>query len=339
MAAEELIVAEHGAQSPVFEGRVVEPTPVIYAGLGKMGLLMAGKLSNEGHDVFGYDADESARDRARAAGLTVFDTLEETVEAAGEPGERFAWNMLPAKVTEQGLLAVSGLLQEGDIVVDGGNAHYKDTDRRAEWMANLGLRFLGVGISGGVTAVETGYPQMVGGDFSAYSDSSSVFDSLARSRGGHKYFGPGGAGHAVKMVHNAIEYPYMEAIGEGFGILRQIYPEMDLAEVAELYTQGTLVSGYMMDRTVEVLRRDPDLSEQSGVIGSASGDTVWTLQEARRLEEEREIRIPTESIEQAVDFRKRSATDPEVSGSDAAKMVAALRAQFGGHTQDQQYVK
>lgn len=334
MATGESVVAEQGAQAQSLEGIVAEPLkPVIYIGLGKMGLLMAGKLRDEGHDVFGYDADENARDRANAAGLTVFDTLEEAVEVGGEPGERLAWNMLPAKVTEQGLLAVSGLLEEGDIVIDGGNSHFSDTDQRAEWMADLGLRFMGIGVSGGVKAAKTGYPLMAGGDRSAYDDSQTVLDSLARSEGGHDYLGEGGAGHAVKMVHNGIEYPYMQAIGEGFGVLRRMYPDMDLAKVAQLYRRGTLISGFMMDRTAEVLERDPELSEQTGVIGSASGEALWTVNEAERAG------VPAESIAQSIDFRKRSATDPEVSGSDAAKMVAALRAEFGGHNQEQQYIK
>ncbi len=150
---------------------------------------------------------------------------------------------------------------------------------------------------------------MVGGDKSAYDYITPILDSLARPHGGHEYFGTGGAGHYVKMVHNGIEYPIMQAIGEGFGVMSASDYNFDLLKVAKLYQKGTLVSGFMMDRTVEALENDSRLDSIAGVIGTASGEAVWTAEEANRLNQ------PAESIQQAIDFRKRSEIEKEVQES------------------------
>jgi len=323
VGSEAVQVAEQSGSDPIHT-----PMTVVYAGLGKMGIRMAEKLVVAGYPLAGFDVNEEARFRAREAGIPVYDTLEDAIEAGGEPGNRLVWNMLPAKVTGQSLLTVSSRLVEGDIVVDGGNSHYRDTELRALFMADLGLRFLGIGVSGGVKAAKTGYPLMVGGDYSAYEDTTSVLDGLAFPDGAHKYFGKGGVGHLVKMVHNAIEYSIMQGIAEGFGVLEACEHELDLVEIAELYRRGTLVSGFMMDITAELLERDPHLNGQNGVIGSASGEAQWTIELAEQLA------VPVESITQAIDFRKRSATDTSISNSFAAKVVAGQREVFGGHTQE-----
>jgi 6-phosphogluconate dehydrogenase len=182
-----------------------------------------------------------------------------------------------------------------------------------------------MGVSGGVIAGTEGYPQMVGGDKSAYDYISPILDSLASPGGGHEYFGEGGAGHFVKMVHNGIEYPIMQALGEGFGVLANSDYKFDLLKVARLYQKGTLVSGFMLDRAAEALENDPRLEQIEGIIGSASKETVWTIKEAK------EHNLPIESIEQAQNFRVRSETDPQVQSSFAARMVGALRIAFGGH--------
>ena len=166
---------------------------------------------------------------------------------------------------------------------------------------------------------------MVGGDVSAYETIRPVLDTLASPHGGHAYFGTGGAGHFVKMVHNGIEYGMMQAIGEGFGVLENANYSFDLPKVAELWQKNTIVSGFLMDRTRDALEKDPHLNEIVGEIAS-SGEGEWTVQTAE------EEQVPIENIKQALTFRKQSQTDSIIRDSFAARLVAALRKEFGGHT-------
>jgi 6-phosphogluconate dehydrogenase len=297
-----------------------------FIGLGKMGSRMATKLLREGHDVVVWNRSPQAVDELRKEfpDLKSEATVEELVKSLEAP--RIVWVMLPAgPATETMLDEVAQYVEPKDIVIDGGNSRYQDTERHFQSFTKKGVRFLGIGVSGGVISVTQGYPQMAGGDRSAYDHVAPILDSLAKPHGGHEYFGTGGAGHFVKMVHNGIEYPIMQAIGEGFGVMANSPYNLDLVKVARLYQKGTLVSGFMMDRTVEALENDPKLESIAGVIGSASGEALWTAEEAARLNQ------PAESIQQAIDFRKRSETDVKIQESFAAKMVGALRIAFGGH--------
>lgn len=229
--------------------------------------------------------------------------------------------------TEQMLLGPQGIadfVAKDDIVIDGGNAHYTDTQKRYEHFKSKGIRFLGIGVSGGVIAAQDGYPMMVGGDESAYEQIKPILDSLAKPAGGHQYFGTGGAGHFVKMVHNAIEYGYMQAIGEGFGLMNKAPYDLDLVKVARLYAKGTLVSGFMMERTVEALEDDPRLKNLSGYIED-SGEARWAIEQAK----EEEVPIPI--IEKSLEFRVKSREDTGTALTFAARMVAALRFAFGRH--------
>jgi 6-phosphogluconate dehydrogenase len=299
------------------------------AGLGKMGGRMAEKLVKEGQDVVVWN-------RTHEKAVALVDKLagHENIKVAGSiedlvndlPKPRVVLTMLPAGDPTGLLLSeVAKLLEQDDILIDAGNSYYKDTERRYQDFKSRGIRFLGMGVSGGVIAGTEGYPQMVGGDKSAYDYISPILDSLASPGGGHEYFGEGGAGHFVKMVHNGIEYPIMQALGEGFGVLANSDYKFDLLKVARLYQKGTLVSGFMLDRAAEALENDPRLEQIEGIIGSASKETVWTIKEAK------EHNLPIESIEQAQNFRVRSETDPQVQSSFAARMVGALRIAFGGH--------
>jgi 6-phosphogluconate dehydrogenase len=299
------------------------------AGLGKMGGRMAEKLVLEGQDVTVWNrTHEKAVELAEKLGghenISVADSIEELVQKLPKP--RVVLTMLPAGEPTQNLLnEVAKLLDKDDILIDAGNSYYKDTERRAQEFGDQGIRYLGIGVSGGIIAVEEGYPQMVGGDKSAYEYITPILDSLAKPGGGHEYFGPGGAGHFVKMVHNGIEYPIMQALGEGFGVLANSEYNFDLVKIAKLYQRGTLVSGFMLDRAAEALENDPRLENIEGVIGSASQETIWTIDEARKNN------LPIESIEQAQQFRVRSETDHDIQNSFAAHMVGALRIAFGGH--------
>ncbi len=295
-------------------------------GLGKMGSRMALKLLKEGHDVVVWNRSPQAVEdlKSHVPSVKSAGTVKELIQSLDKP--RIVWTMLPAgEATDAMVSEVSQYVEKEDIVIDGANSRYQDTERHFQSFQEKGIRFLGIGVSGGVISVTEGYPQMVGGDKSAYDYIMPILDSLAKPHGGHEYFGTGGAGHFVKMVHNGIEYPIMQAIGEGFGVMANSSYNFDLTKVARLYQKGTLVSGFMMDRTVEVLGNDPKLEQIAGVIGTASGEAVWTVEEAERLNQ------PVESIQQAIDFRKRSETEKEVQESFAAKMVGALRIAFGGH--------
>lgn len=303
-----------------------------FIGLGKMGGRMAEKLIVEGHDVVVWNRSQEPIDTLRskistlddkAKHLTSVDTIENLVKSLSAP--RIVWLMLPAgETTETILTEVKQYVTEHDIVVDGGNSNFKDTDRRYTDFKQKKVKFMGIGVSGGIIAARKGYPLMVGGDHSGYEYITPLLDSLAKEHGGHEYFGEGGAGHFVKMVHNGMEYGIMQSLGEGFGVLQKSPYELDLLKVAELYQKGTLVSGFMLDRVGEVLEQDPQLTGIEGVIDE-SGEATWTVEQARA--EGVEIGI----IDASLDFRKRSHVDPKVSSSYAAKMVAALRRAFGGH--------
>ncbi|MBW3569172.1 NADP-dependent phosphogluconate dehydrogenase [Candidatus Parcubacteria bacterium] len=299
-----------------------------FIGLGKMGGRMSEKLLNEGHVIVGLDLSEGAREALKAKfpdskKLRLADSLRDLISDL--PAPRVVYLMLPAgDPTEKTLEQLANALEADDIVIDGGNSKFDDTDRHAKKFAGKNIRFLGIGISGGIISAYQGYPLMVGGDRSAYEHINPVLESLAKPNGGHEYFGPGGAGHFVKMVHNGIEYPFMQALGEGFGVMDNSPYGLDLLKVAKLYQKGTLVSGFMLDRVVEALE-DDTVSQVEGVIGSASGEAVWTVDEAKKNN------LPAESIEQSIDFRKRSINDPWVQKSFAARMVGALRIKFGGH--------
>ncbi len=298
-------------------------------GLGKMGGRMAEKLLQEGHTLTVWNRSAEPREQLQSKfpeskQLTVAETIEDLVKSL--PSPRVVLLMLPAgEVTDNTLSEVAKLVEKDDIVIDSGNSYYQETERHYQEFTEKGIRFLGMGVSGGIIAVKEGYPMMVGGDKSAYEYITPVLDSLAKPLGGHEYFGTGGAGHFVKMVHNGIEYPYMQAIGEGFGVLENSSYNFDLVKVAKLYQKNTLISSFMMDRAVEALENDPHLDSIQGIIGSASGETIWTIEEAKKHN------LPLESIEQAQNFRVRSETEEKVQNSFAAKMVGALRIAFGGH--------
>lgn len=305
-----------------------------FIGLGKMGSRMVEKLLASGHEVVAWNRSEApveelqlkiqnAKSKITDQNFKVAKSIESLVKILTPP--RVIWLMLTAgEPTESVLGEVVKYAEPQDIVIDGGNAFYKDTQRRSETLSINQLRFLGIGVSGGVHALTTGYPLMVGGDISAYQHITPILDSLALPRGGHVYFGEGGAGHFVKMVHNGIEYGQMQAIAEGFGVLDSAPYEFDLREVAKLWQKSSLVSGFLLDRARDALTKDPELASIDGVIGSGS-EAEWTVQQGK-IED-----VPVENIEQSLDFRKRSQTEKEISDSFAARMVAAIRHEFGGH--------
>lgn len=316
-----------------------------FIGLGKMGNRMVIKLLREGHEVIVWNRSsgkveelklkvtfrEKIRSKRASEKLKVGKTIEDLVNQLDKP--RVIWSMVPAGgATDEILNEVSKYIEVGDIVVDGGNSKYSDTQRRYESFIEKGIKFLGIGVSGGIIAATEGYPMMAGGNREAYDHIKPILDSLAKPThsinsgqgGGHEYFGEGGAGHFVKMVHNGIEYGIMQSIGEGFGVLEKSPYNLNLVKVAKLYQKGTLVSGFMMERTIESLEKDPKLQLIEGAI-DATGEGEWTISQAKKQN------VPVEIIEASLNFRSRSKQDKKVSSSFAARMVAALRNAFGGH--------
>src|SRR3989344_4880864 len=302
-------------------------------GLGKMGSRMASKLLTEGHELVVWNRSEApirdlkvksqnSKFKSESQSLKLAKNLQDLVQSLEKP--RVVWLMLPAGSATQNILdEVSRFLKKGDIVIDGGNSYYKDTEKRYQNFRKKGIRFLGIGVSGGIIAERAGYPMMVGGDVSAYRYITTILDSLAKPGGGHDYFGEGGAGHFIKMIHNGIEYGIMQSLAEGFEVLEKAPYKFDLLKVAKLWQKGTLVSGFMLDRVVDVLKKDPNLSKSSGFIES-SGEADWTIDQAK------EENVPVEIIERSLDFRKRSQENPKIQNSFTAKMISALRNAFGG---------
>ena len=296
---------------------------IVVLGLGKMGSRIAKKLSNE-HEVFVWNRTPDAvgkfiEDNPKAKKLDDLALL----SAIKTP--RIVWLMLPAgEPTVEMLYELKKYLEKGDVIIDGGNAYWKDTDKRYLEFNNIGINFLGIGVSGGIFGEKEGYSLMVGGSEKGYEKILPILETLSKPFGGFEYFGEGGAGHFVKMVHNGIEYGMMQAIGEGFGVLQKSPFKLNLSKVSKLWTKGTIVSGFLMSRTAEALSKNPTLN---GIIGEieASGEADWAIEAAQ--EEGVDVKI----IEESLEFRRKSKTDKSIQESFAAKLVAALRREFGGH--------
>lgn len=295
-------------------------------GLGRMGSNMARKLLKDDHNVtiWNRSADRTQEIQKEFSSVTIASSIRDLKHLLQIP--RIIWLMLPAGDATQAVLdEIAEIVDQNDVVVDGGNAYYKDTQLRYESFKDKRVRFLGIGVSGGVVAAETGYPLMVGGDKSAYEEIKPILDTLAKPQGGYDYFGEGGAGHFVKMIHNGIEYGIMQSLGEGFDVLSSAPYSFDLLKVAKLWQKGTLVSGFMLDRVIDALAKDPRLEQVVGEIGMASGETTWFVEQAK------EENVPVEIIERSLEYRKRSQTDKKIQESFTAKMISALRNAFGGH--------
>ncbi len=300
-----------------------------FIGLGRMGTNMVKKILND-HEVTvwnrspdGVDELKQKLSQSQLKNLKVAESIEDLVKSQDKP--RVIWSMvLIGEPTKQVLGEVVKWVEKGDIIIDGGNAFYKDTQKRYEQFREKSIRFLGIGVSGGIISATSGYPTMAGGDKSAYEYIRPILDSLGKPYGGHEYFGEGGAGHFVKMVHNGIEYGIMQSLGEGFDVLEYAPYKFDLLKIGKLYQKKTLVSGFMLDRAVEVLEEDPHLGQITGVI-DANGEAEWTVQQAK------EEGISVEIIEHTLNYRTRSQTDEKIQSSYTAKMIAALRRAFGAH--------
>ena len=325
-------------------------------GAGRMGGDMVRRLLAEGHDCVVYDASAAAVAALEREGARGARSPEELVAGLAHP--RVVWLMVPAAAVDGTLAVLAPLLQEGDIVVDGGNSHYHDDLRRSRELGARGLRYVDVGTSGGVWGRERGYCLMIGGEEEPVARLEPLFATLAPGAGavattpgrkkggtagkGYLHCGPSGAGHFVKMVHNGIEYGLMAAYAEGFNILRHAnaglrreeadaetaplrHPEQyrytfDLAEIGELWRRGSVVSSWLLDLVAAALVENPDLAEFHGRV-SDSGEGRWTV--AAAVDEG--VPAPVLSAALFARFNSRGAAD------FADRLLSALRYQFGGH--------
>jgi 6-phosphogluconate dehydrogenase len=280
-------------------------------GLGKMGGNMAERLRRGGHTVVGFDRSESSpRD---------VDTLEGLVRKLSKP--RVVWVMVPSgEPTRATVRDLGALLEEGDVLVDGGNSRYTDDQVHAAMLAEKGVGYVDAGVSGGVWGLQNGYALMVGGDTDDVAKVQPAFDTLKPSEGGFVHAGKVGAGHFAKMVHNGIEYGIMQAYGEGYELLETSDLVTEVPDVFRSWTQGTVIRSWLLDLLVRALDQDPDLKKIRG-WAEDSGEGRWTLQAAI------EHAVPMPVIAAALFARFASRQDD----SPAMKVVAALRSQFGGH--------
>lgn len=290
-------------------------------GLGKMGLNMAQRLLAGGHEVIVYDLNTEAVRQAETAGARGAQTLETLVAALEAP--RILWLMVPAgEPTEKLINELAPRLEPGDILIDGGNSNYRDSMRRAALLKAMQISFLDVGVSGGVWGRTEGYSLMIGGDPQATESLRPLFETLAPAADqGWGHVGRSGAGHFTKMIHNGIEYGLMQAYAEGFELL-QGHDEfdLDLHQIAEIWRYGSVVRSWLLDLAAAALAEDPELSDIRGWVAD-SGEGRWTVHEAI------EMGIPAPVITLALQMRFASRQDE----SYAAKLLAALRNQFGGH--------
>ena len=290
-----------------------------FVGLGKMGANMVRRLvSRGGHDVIGWDRDEAAVAGLAASGARGAPTLEALVAALDAP--RVIWIMVPAGApTEASIDRLAALVAPGDVLVDGGNAHYKDSVRRAAALAARGIHFLDAGTSGGIWGLEKGYCLMVGGVPEAYARAEPILATLAPPDG-HALVGPSGAGHYCKMVHNGIEYALMQSYAEGLALMEGGPFEYDLAKVTGLWNQGSVIRSWLLDLAERALRDDPALERVSAWVDD-TGEGRWTVQAAI------EHAVPTPVIAQSLFARFRSRQEQNFGD----RVLATLRNQFGGH--------
>jgi 6-phosphogluconate dehydrogenase len=288
-------------------------------GLGRMGGNMVRRLLDAGHEVVAYDLDAAQVREAAAAGAKPAESLDRLVGTLAAP--RAVWVMVPhGDPTRRTIDALLPLLEENDILVDGGNSRYLDSIEAGERAAARGVHFLDAGVSGGVWGLAEGYCIMVGGPGPAVDRLSSIWEALAPPDG-FAHVGPGGAGHFVKMVHNAIEYGMLEAVGEGFACLQRSDFDLDLTQVADLWQHGSVIRSWLIELLVRAFREEGQGLERIAGYIDDSGTGRWTIEYAV------EKGLPLPAITDAVYARFASrAEDPF-----AARVIAALRNQFGGH--------
>jgi 6-phosphogluconate dehydrogenase len=287
-------------------------------GLGKMGFNLSLNIMNK-HEVAAYDVDSENVKKLSAQGGTGTSSIQELVTNLNSP--RVLWLMVPAgEITEKVLEELKGLLESGDIVIDGGNSNYKDSIRRAGELKEFGVHFLDVGTSGGTEGARNGVCTMIGGNKEAFDTVEELFQDISVPNG-YFYAGETGSGHFLKMVHNGVEYGMMQSIAEGFEVLEKSNFEFDYERVARVWNNGSVIRSWLMELTENAFSKDAKLEGLKGIMQS-SGEGKWTVETALDLQ------AATPVIAMSLMMRYRSLDEDTFSG----KVVAALRNEFGGHS-------
>ena len=287
-------------------------------GLGKMGYNLGINMMEHGHQVAAFDQNAQAREKFSQQGGQITTSLSELLTSLDAP--KIIWLMVPqGQIVDDLLAKLTPQLDAGDIIIEGGNSHYKDSMRRAKELSESGIHFFDVGTSGGMEGARNGACYMVGGDRDVFSHIEPLFRDTA-VEGGYIYTGKSGSGHFSKMVHNGIEYGMMQAIGEGFEILQKSEFAYDFAKLAHTWSNGSVIRGWLMELTESAFGKDANLEAIRGVMHS-SGEGKWTVQEALDLQ------VSAPVIALSLMMRYRSLEDDTFTG----KVVAALRNEFGGH--------
>ena len=290
-------------------------------GLGRMGANMARRLARGGVRVTGFDPDEGVRRSLAAESINGVGSLADLVEQL--PAPRVVWLMVPAGApTQQAIDDLAALLAQGDLLVDGGNANYHDSQRRGAALASRGIRFADCGVSGGVHGLANGYALMFGGSAEAAAMLAPYATILAPAPdAGWLHCGPVGAGHFVKMIHNGIEYGMMQALAEGFALMHNRQDlELDVAKIAQMWREGSVVRSWLLDLVAAFLADDADLADVAPVVAD-SGEGRWTVQEAL----EQRIAAPVLTLALMARFTSQG------GGDYANKLLAMMRKSFGGH--------
>jgi len=287
-------------------------------GLGKMGYNLVLNMKDAGHEVVAYNRSKEAVTRIIDEGVQGVFTIEDLFARLDE--RKIVWMMIPSgKAVDDMIQTVVPFMNEGDILIDGGNSFYKDTIRRFGEMKKIGIHYVDAGTSGGTSGARYGACTMVGGEPHVVSELVELFQSISK-KDGFGYFGSPGAGHFVKMVHNGIEYGMMQAIGEGFDILRASSFELDFEKIARVWNHGSIIESSLMKDVQNALTKDPNLENIDGIVDD-SGEGQWTIEEAFRLK----VSIPV--IAASLFARYKSKDNLKFS----EKIVAAMRNEFGGH--------
>jgi 6-phosphogluconate dehydrogenase len=287
-------------------------------GLGRMGSGMTVRLLQGGHQVMVFDRSAEAIAALTGKGAAGASSLEDLGQKLKAP--RIVWLMIPAGAPiDDTIQRLSAILSPGDIIVDGGNSNYKDSMRRAETLRTQQVEFLDCGTSGGTWGLKVGFNLMVGGNEAVFKQVEPIFRTLAPPDG-YAYVGPPGAGHYAKMVHNGIEYSMLQSYAEGFEILKAAPFGFDLIQLTRLWNHGSVIRSWLLELAEDAFERDPDLAHIKGYVED-SGEGRWTLDEAL------DHAVPAPALAMSLFMRYRSRQDDSFS----AKVLAALRNEFGGH--------
>ena len=288
-------------------------------GLGKMGLNLGLNMKEHGHEVIGFDIFEKAFENATQSGLECYNHLDSFLNRLNT--KKVLWLMIPAgTAVEEMLEKLLPKLSAGDIVIDGGNSNYKDSLRRFQKLSELQINFVDIGTSGGMEGARNGICCMIGAEKEIFNLLEPLLKDISVSNG-YLHTGSPGSGHYVKMLHNGIEYGMMQAIGEGFEIMKESRFDLDLEKISTLFNHGSVIRSWLMELTANMFKKDPNLQNIKGIVHS-SGEGLWSVQEAL------ELKVSAPIITESLFVRFRS----EKEDTFSSKVVAGLRNEFGGHS-------